>query len=105
MRNQLAAIDFNAHRGRKIAKTAEGKERYVSVIQVFVLLPTLSSAVLLQLTMLEQQTFIINKCTHLSVVLLGTGDSIAKEQNSGDLWLFWSQSSTVMFHIYWFRYF
>ena len=25
MRNELAAIDFNAHRGRQIAKTAEGK--------------------------------------------------------------------------------
>ena len=105
MQNQLAAIDFNAHRGRQIAKTAEGKERFVSIIQVLVLLSTLSSAMLFQQTMLEQQTFIINKCTYLSVVLLGTGDSIAKEQNSDNLWLFCSQSSTIMFHIYWFKYF
>jgi hypothetical protein len=30
MQNQLAAIDFNQHRGRLIAKTVEGKERYIS---------------------------------------------------------------------------
>ena len=29
MRNQLAAVDFNNHRGRPIAKTAEGKEKYI----------------------------------------------------------------------------
>ena len=29
VRNQLAALDFNHHRGRAIATTADGKPRYV----------------------------------------------------------------------------
>ena len=35
LRNQLAAIDYNLHRGREVATTADGRPRYYIIVNIY----------------------------------------------------------------------